>query len=141
MAFLAYCAPERIPTTLVEGAIDDETERTAALAALAELSLVKHDSFEDGAPAVTVHRLVQAVARERSERKGAVQSAIARLIARLAAVYPEDSYSNPASWTRCAQLTPHVLTSCDTEDANPPANSQHAELLNRAGLYFPLTAS
>ena len=76
MAFLAYCAPERIPLTLVEGAIDDETERMAALAALAELSLVKHDPFEDGAPAVTVHRLVQAVARARSERKGAAQSAV-----------------------------------------------------------------
>ena len=62
--------------TLVEGAIDDESERMAALAALAELSLVKHDPFEDGAPAVTVHRLVQAVARARSEAKGAAQSAV-----------------------------------------------------------------
>ena len=76
MAFLAHCAPERIPMTLVEGAIDDESERMAALAALAELSLVKHDPFEDGAPAVTVHRLVQAVARARSEAKGAAQSAV-----------------------------------------------------------------
>ena len=67
--------------TLVEGAIEDEAERMAALAALAELSLVKHDPFEDGAPAVTVHRLVQAVARARSEAKGAAQSASARLIA------------------------------------------------------------
>ena len=109
MAFLAFCAPERIPLTLVEGAIDDETERTAALAALSELSLVKPDPFEDGAPAVTVHRLVQAVARARSERKGAAQSALTRLIARLAAVYPNDGYGNPASWPRCAPLTPHLL--------------------------------
>jgi hypothetical protein len=70
MAFLAHCAPERIPLTLVEGAIDDEVERMAALAALAEESLVKHDPFEDGAPAVTVHRLVQADARARSETRG-----------------------------------------------------------------------
>ena len=41
-----------------------------ALAALAEVSLLKHDPFEDGTPAVTVHRLVQAVARARSEAKG-----------------------------------------------------------------------
>jgi hypothetical protein len=85
MAFLAYCAPERIPMTLVEGAIDDEDERMAALAALAELSLVKHDPFEDGARAVTVHRLVQAVAQARSELKGEA-SAFTRLITRLAAV-------------------------------------------------------
>ena len=70
MAFLGVLCAGAHPPTLVEGAIDDESERTAALAALAELSLVKHDPFEDGAPAVTVHRLVQAVARARSERTG-----------------------------------------------------------------------
>jgi len=107
IAFLAQCAPERIPMTLIDGAIDDETER---LAALAEVSLIKHDPFEDGAPAVTVHRLVQAVARARAEGKGAAQRAVERLIARLAAVYPDDGHSNPASWPRCAQLTPHLLT-------------------------------
>ena len=64
------CAPERIPMTLVEGAIDDEAERMEALAALAEVSLVKHDPFEDGTPAVTVHRLVQAVARARANANG-----------------------------------------------------------------------
>jgi len=161
MAFLAYCAPERIPLTLVEGAIDDEAERTAALAALAELSLIKHDPFEDGAPAVTAHRLVQAVARARSEAKGAAQSvfarliarlaaiararselkgearsAVARLIARLAAVYPGDGYSNPASWPLCAQLTPHLLAGCETQIADVATDSKCAELLNRAGGYF-----
>jgi hypothetical protein len=84
MAFLAYCAPERIPMTLVEGAMDDETERLEALAALAEVSLVKHDPFEDGTPAVTMHRLVQMVARARSQSGSTAQSAAKRLIARLA---------------------------------------------------------
>ena len=93
MAFLAYCAPDRIPLTLVEGAIDDEAERMAALAALAELSLIKHDPFEDGAPAVTVHRLVQAVARARSERKGVAQSAVTRLIAKVADLYPANYWA------------------------------------------------
>ena len=88
MAFLAHCAPERIPMTLVEGAIDDETERMAALVALAEVSLVKHDPFEDGTPAVTVHRLVQAVARARANANATAQRAVERLIARLVATYP-----------------------------------------------------
>src|SRR5215475_5644017 len=43
MAYLAQCAPERIPMTLVEGAIEDETQRRRALAALSEVSLLKHD--------------------------------------------------------------------------------------------------
>jgi TIR domain/NB-ARC domain len=66
MAYLAQCAPERIPIILVEAAVQDEAQRLQARAALAEVSLVKHDPFEDGTPAVTVHRLVQAVARARS---------------------------------------------------------------------------
>jgi hypothetical protein len=57
MAFLAHGAPERMMLLLVEGAIDDETERIGALAALAEVSLLRHGSVRgryargDGAPA------------------------------------------------------------------------------------------
>jgi hypothetical protein len=109
MAYLAQCAPERIPMTLVEGAIEDETERVKALAALAEVSLLKHDPFEDGSPAVTVHRLVEAVARARSKANGSAQDAVGRLIARLVATYPGDGYSHPRSWPLCAKLTPHLL--------------------------------
>jgi tetratricopeptide (TPR) repeat protein len=136
MAYFGQCAPERIPMALVEGAIGDGAVRLEALAALAEVSLVKHDPFEDGAPAVTVHRLVQAVARARSEAKSAAQSAVTRLIARLAAVYPDDGYSNPASWPLCAPLTPHLLASCETEKADAAPNAECAELLDRAGGYF-----
>ena len=61
MAYLAECGPERIPMSLVEGALDDETERAIALLALTEVSLVKADPFDDGTPGISVHRLVQAV--------------------------------------------------------------------------------
>jgi tetratricopeptide (TPR) repeat protein len=163
MAFLAFCAPDHIPLILVEGAIDDESERRAALAALAELSLVKHDPFEDGVPAVTVHRLVQAVARARSERNGAgliafvrrlihavvparsdrngaPRNAITYLITRLAAIYPEDGYNNPTSWPSCTKLSPHLIAVCETETANaartPLILLNCVDLLNRAGSYF-----
>ena len=130
MAYLAQCAPERIPMTLVEGAIEDEAERMRALAALAEVSLLKHDPFEDGTPAVTVHRLVQAVARARSEANGSAQDAVGRLIARLLATYPSDGYSNPQSWPLCAKLTPHLLARRGSDDVSI------ADLLDRAGSYF-----
>jgi tetratricopeptide (TPR) repeat protein len=136
MAFLARCAPERIPMTLVEGAIDDEIERLAALATLSEMSLIKHEPFEDRAPAVTVHRLVQTVARARANANATGQQAVERLIARLAAVYPKDGFSNPASWPRCTQLTPHLLASCETEMAEAAWNAQRAALLDRAGSFF-----
>jgi tetratricopeptide (TPR) repeat protein len=130
MADLAQCAPERIPMTLVEGAVDSEAQRMEALAALAEVSLVRQDPFEDGTPAVTVHRLVQAVARARSEANGSAQSAAERLIARLVATYPEDGYDNPQSWPLCAKLTPHLLA------RRGPDNASVAEVLGRAGSYF-----
>ena len=46
--FGPVCA-QRIPMSLVEGAIEDDAERLQALAALAEVSLVQHHPFEDGA--------------------------------------------------------------------------------------------
>src|SRR5262249_2347943 len=106
------------------------------LAALAEVSLVKHDPFEDSTPAVTVHRVVQAVARARSETKGSAQDAVGRLIAGLMAIYPEGGYRDPQSWPLYAQLTPHLLA---LRDVRPQAASNIADfpsLLNRAGGYL-----
>src|SRR6516164_6092104 len=136
MAYLAQCAPERIPMTLVEGTVEDEAQRMQALAALAEVSLLKHDPFEDGTPAVTVHRLVQAVARARSEANGSAQDALGRMTARLVAIYPEESYRDPQTWPLCAQLTPHLLA---LRAAGPDATSDIADwskLLGLAGGYF-----
>ena len=63
---LAQRSPERIPIhTGRREAVDDEVQRLQAFAALADASLVEHDPFEDNTPAVTVHRLVQMVARAR----------------------------------------------------------------------------
>ena len=134
MAFLAQCAPERIPMLLVEGAVEDEAERMEALAALAEVSLVKHDPFEDGTSAVTVHRLVQAVARARSGANGSTQDAVGRLIERLAVIYPEEGDRDPGSLPVCAQLTPHVLTLRGADHGN--ASEGWLLLLRRTGSYF-----
>jgi tetratricopeptide (TPR) repeat protein len=141
MAYLAQCAPERIPMALIEGAIDDEDERREALAALAEVSLVKHDPFEDGTPAVTVHRLVQAAARARSEANGSAQDAVARLVARLVAIYPEESFTNPGSWRLCSQLTPHLLARRDAGSDAALEVAGWPKLLDLAGSYFHTRAA
>jgi tetratricopeptide (TPR) repeat protein len=130
MAYLAHCAPDRIPMTLVEGAVEEKPERLKALAALAEVSLLKHDPFADGTPAVTLHRLVQAVARARSEANGSARDVTGRLIARLVATYPHDGYSDPRSWPLCAKLAPHLPARRGADD--PSA----AEVFGRAGSYF-----
>jgi hypothetical protein len=75
MAFLGYCAPVRVPVYCLHGLAD----REEAIAVLAELSLIKHDPFEDGVPALSVHRLVQAVMRRRTEAKGTAQATIERV--------------------------------------------------------------
>jgi tetratricopeptide (TPR) repeat protein len=136
MAYFAQCAPERIPMTLVEGAIEDEVERMEALAALAEVSLVKHDPFEDGTQAVTVHRLVQAIARARSQAKSMSQGIIERFISRLLAIYPKDACGDPNSWPLCAQLTPHLLAWRAFEPDRTLKLTAWAELLHRSADYF-----
>jgi hypothetical protein len=75
MAFLGYCASARVPIYVLKCLTGGEQ----AIGVLAELSLLRHDPFEDGVPAITVHRLVQAVARQRSEAKGAVKATIQRV--------------------------------------------------------------
>jgi TIR domain/NB-ARC domain len=134
MAYFGHCAPERIPMTLVEGAVEDEVERQQALVALAEVSLLKHDPFEDTTPAVTVHRLIQAVARARSEANGSARDALGRVTARLVAIYPKEG--GWLTWPLCRQLTPHLLA---LHEAGPNAAlnvADWSELLRRAGGYF-----
>jgi hypothetical protein len=89
ISYFAQCAPERIPMMLAPGATDDEAECIEALASLAEVSLIKHDPDWSGSPAVTMHRLVQAVARARSKARGTTERALERLIARIAAIYDQ----------------------------------------------------
>ena len=134
MAYLAQCSPERIPIALVEGAIADEAAREAALLALTEVSLLRRDPFEDGTPAVTVHRLVQAVARART--KHSAMSAAERLGLRLMKIYPNDGYDNPASWPPCAHLMPHLLVWCKPYASSGSGTEKQAELLYRAAGYF-----
>lgn len=132
MGYLAQCAPERITMTLVEGAVEDEAERLEALAALAEVSLLKHDPFEDGTPAVTVHRLVQAVARARS--KANTSKIVERLTQRLAEVFPEDAYHRPDVWAECAKLLPHSKVIRKHIDGERLADT--ATLLDRTADYL-----
>jgi tetratricopeptide (TPR) repeat protein len=138
MACLAQCAPERIPMSLVRGASGDEIEHLQALTALVEVSLVKHDPFEDGTPAVTVHRLVQYVARARAAAVGQRGVAIERLVRALAVVCPLDAYGNPNSWLQCARLAAHVLTArtLGADDISNKDNASWPTLLIAVASYF-----
>jgi tetratricopeptide (TPR) repeat protein len=87
--------------------------------------------------AIRTHRLVREIAAARWD--GEVQEgARLVLIAALAQVYAEakDAYDNPASWPRCALLTPHVRAICETEHTGKGESVECADLLNKAASYF-----
>jgi histone H3/H4 len=111
------------------------------VAALRTFALVDHEAIVDERDgsittgAIRLRRLVREVGAAR--RQGKARDQLRRaLAAALATVYPNDGYKNPASWPRCAPLTPHLLKICETEMADAAANAECAELLNRASTYF-----
>jgi tetratricopeptide (TPR) repeat protein len=136
MSFLAYCAPERVPRVLVDGALDDAMEQQEAVCALAEVSLIKHCMSPDGTAAIIVHRLVQSVARARSEENGTAQRVVEQLTTRFTAVYPSEPALDPQYWSLCAELGPHLSRLRKEHSRQPSQNTQWPDLLTRAGAYY-----
>jgi tetratricopeptide (TPR) repeat protein len=146
----AMLAPDPIPLFLFAEAHDkfDEPLRTAladdgldeAVAALRAFALVDRETIVDErdaavtTDAIRLHRLVRNVAAQRGREQAELMRQA--LVAALAAVYPDDAYDNPASWPRCALLTPHLLSICQVEVTDDAANARCADLLDWAGRYF-----
>jgi tetratricopeptide (TPR) repeat protein len=137
VTYLSHCGPERIPGTLIAGLLGDEATERAALTALVEVSLVKPDIFEDGTAAFTLHRLVQAVGRERSS-SAARTHAIGQLVAQLVATFPDEqtAHREPEAWRVCAKLLPHLSILLEQGLAASAHKLDWATLLTRAGGYF-----
>jgi tetratricopeptide (TPR) repeat protein len=134
MAFLAQCAPERIPIRLARGALENERQWLQAITALTEVSLLKHSPFAGGTPAISVHRLVQEVARARSESAGCANATVDSIIATLFAMYPDDAYRRTDTWDSCSELTSHVLAQRGKN--NIEKNVDWATVLGRTGAYL-----
>jgi tetratricopeptide (TPR) repeat protein len=137
--FLFSEAREQLGEPLATALADDSLDE--AVAALRTFALIDRESVADErdlsitSDAIRLHRLVReiAVARREGEVHKRMHSA---LIAALTQVFPRGAYSNPASWPRCALLTPHVLASCEAEKGGLPTNVESAILLGRAAGYF-----
>jgi hypothetical protein len=147
----ALLAPEPIPLFLFSDArkkfgeplaawlADDGLDK--AVAALRAFGLVGREAIVDArdasitTDAIRLHRLVREIAAARGEGK-AWDKLQRALRAALAAVYPDDGDRNPASWQRCAPLTPHLLAVCETESADAAAIAECAELLDRGASYI-----
>lgn len=140
LSLCAFLAPDDIPIDVITAASDrvpeplasaaeDELHFDEAASALRRYSLVerRHE-------ALSVHRLVQIVARDRMEesaRKLWAASA-ARVILK---AFPYDS-DDVSTWETCARLLPHATIAaahCEVEGAE---NEFAAGLLSQAALYL-----
>jgi hypothetical protein len=124
----ALLAPEPIPLFLFAEAREKFGEPLAsalagdgldeALATLRTFALIDRETIVDerdaavATQAVRLHRLVREKAAARREGKPRDES-LRALVAALVAVYPSDGFTEPASWPRCARLTPHLLWVCE----------------------------
>jgi tetratricopeptide (TPR) repeat protein len=135
--FLFAEGREKLGASLAESLADDGLDES--IAALRTFALIDRESIMDERdPSITtdcirLHRLVREVAAARPEADARAKLRCT-LAAAMAAVYPTDGYSNPAAWSRCALLTPHLIAICETEIADTAV--ERAVLLNRAGSYF-----
>nr|QNO48202.1 hypothetical protein PGANABGL_00016 [Methanosarcinales archaeon ANME-2c ERB4] len=136
----ACLAPDNIPRELLAENADHLPEPLASVvvdpllfddvvAALRRYSLI--DASDES---LSVHRLVQAVVRDRlgaDEEKRWVETAV-RL---LSAAFPFDS-DDVRTWHQCSCLLPHALAAAAHAEAREVAPEAAQHILNQTGLYL-----
>ncbi len=136
----SFLAPDDIPKSLLTigakhlpeplaSAVSDEMALNDAVAALKRYSFMTVAS-----DSLSVHRLVQAVARDRlseEERKRWAEAAV-RLVN---GAFPYDSV-NVQTWDECSVLYPHALVAAKYAEEVGTAPRATSCLLNQIGLYL-----
>jgi len=140
MNLCAFLAPDDIPLDMLRGgakhlpeplsaAVADEFQWNEAVGALRRYSLV--EASEEG---IAVHRMVQAVARERLDEAGRKQWTEAGVkVVNIA--FPFDS-DDVRTWKQCARLLPHALTVAEFGEKAKVAEGPTAIIVNQVGLYL-----
>ncbi len=119
MALLAFFAPDKIPLWLIPEDVLPEKQREKALAALTSVSLAAYDSLPGGAPAVSVHRLVQEVMLGRLRNAGRFEETAAQAIRLIQASYDWSEFFESAP--RNTAWLPHALAAVTPGPASGPA--------------------
>jgi tetratricopeptide (TPR) repeat protein len=136
----SFLAPDQIPQdVIVNGAellpeplsraVADPLALGEAVAALHRYSLI-----ETADAGWSVHRLVQAVVRERLSPEDSV-AYTAAAVKTVNAAFPIDS-DDVVTWTTCALLLPHGLAAVDHTEPLEAAQDAAGRLLNQIGLYL-----
>lgn len=140
MNLFAFLAPEKIPLSIVaqgseflppdlKEAVKNQLSLDSAIAALGSYSLAEiSEEF------VSVHRLVQAVVRERLTDEARKTWAEAALRVTLAA-YPDEPQDH-RDWVEASILTPHAITVLSLASAADNATTEAGLLLNQLGLFL-----
>jgi len=134
-----FLAPDDIPLDIVQQApklpeplaeaASDAVQFDDAIGALRRFSLVSRSG-----DVLSVHRLVQAVTRERiaEEARKRWAAAAARAVDR---AFPFES-DDVRTWPVCSRLLPHALATADHCEPLNVAADETGSLLNQAGLYL-----
>jgi tetratricopeptide (TPR) repeat protein len=140
LAITAFLAPERIPLDLFPEDIIGEIELGEAVAALADVSLVTHETLDDGSSGFSVHRLVQRVMRERLGDDA--EDAVALATSQVAKTFPngEIGPDNVLSWPACRKLEAHVVAVLETAPERGKSAKDTALLLNQYALFLKARA-
>jgi len=132
----AFLAPDDIPqdplhvSQLLADVVADPLAFDEAVAALRLYSLI-----EVGDDALSVHRLVQAVSRDRLEEEARRMWAEAA-VGLVNNAFPSDITDDIQAWPECARLLPHALAAAGHAEALGVALEATGRLLNEAGLYL-----
>jgi len=136
----AFLAPDDIPKKLLRDGTQHLPESLAdvvadslafddALAALRRYSLLEVKS-----DALSVHRLVQAIVRDRLEEDAREMWAEAALRL-IDDAFPFDS-DDPGTWLESSRLLPHVLAALEHAEELKVGSKERGRLLNQVGLFL-----
>jgi len=136
----AFLAPDDIPRDLLSEGVEHLPQPLAkalvdplafdeAVAALRRYSLI-----EVGGDALSVHRLVQAVAHDLLAEK-AHRTWAEATVCLVNSAFPLDS-DDVRTWPACARLLPHALAAAGHSETLEVASEATGRLLNQTGLYL-----
>jgi tetratricopeptide (TPR) repeat protein len=136
----AFFAPDNIPTGMItagaehlpeplRAAVSDALTFDDAVSAIRRYSLLDTDSEAN----LSLHRLVQAVIRDRLDEPGRQQWAEAAVNA-VNKAFPNNS-DDVRTWKECKRLLPHAIATTDLAEPLGIGLEAVARLLNQTGLY------
>ncbi|MCX4099072.1 tetratricopeptide repeat protein [Nocardia sp. alder85J] len=132
---LAWYAPDTIPMSLINELADPPTIN-AALGILAAYTMI---TIDPGSAAISIHRLVQAVARtpdptDTHRRPDMIDQARDRATTTLTAAFPA-TWDDPATWPVWRTLAPHTEALADHTEPGT-GTTETAALLNRIAMFL-----